>query len=310
MSLPRAVLEAEKRADEILKQLNQAASPQPQEGEVAANEPAPNQEQAQSVAAPSEPSTTPQPSEAPAAQEDQTWEARYKSLVGKYNAEVPRLAASNKELTAKLQSIEKEIEDLRKAKAEPKQSLVKPEEVQEFGEPLVDLIRRAARDELSEKDQEIASLKARLERFEASTSKNAEIDFFSRLATAVPDWEELNKDDGFLKWLAEYDELTGLQRQDSLDDAVRNGDAIRAARFFNKWKEMSKEQAATASRSLEEQVVPAPVANSAPPAGKKIWTRAEIQGFYEKARRGEISDTDMVAIEADIHAAQIEKRIR
>lgn len=310
MSLPRAVLEAEQRADEILKQLNQAKSPQPPEGEVVANDQQPKEEQAQSVAAPAELSNTETPVEAPAAQEDPTWESRYKSLIGKYNAEVPRLAASNKELTAKLQSIEKELEDLRTAKAEPKQSLVKPEEIQEFGEPLVDLIRRAARDEISDKDQEIASLRSRLERFEVSNTKTAEIDFFTRLSTSVPDWEEMNKDDGFLKWLAEYDELTGLQRQDALDDAVRNNDAIRAARFFNKWTEINKSKAETASRSLEEQVVPTPVANSAPPAGKKIWTRSEIQDFYAKARRGEISDKDMVSIEADIHAAHIEKRIR
>ena len=310
MSLPRAVLEAEQRADEILKQLNQAKNPQPPEGEVVANDQQPKEEQAQSVAAPAEPSTTDKTVEAPAAQEDPTWESRYKSLIGKYNAEVPRLAASNKELTARLQSIEKELEDLRTAKAEPKQSLVKPEEIQEFGEPLVDLIRRAARDEISEKDQEIAALRSRLERFEVSTTKNAEIDFFTRLSTSVPGWEETNKDEGFLKWLAEYDELTGLQRQDALDDAVRNNDAVRAARFFNKWEEMNRTKAEAASRSLEEQVVPTPVANSAPPAGKKIWTRGEIQDFYAKARRGEISDKDMVSIEADIHAAQVEKRIR
>jgi len=310
MSLPRAVLEAEQRADELLKQLNQAKSQQPPEGEVAASDQEPKEEQAQSVAAPAEPSNTEKPVEAPAAQEDPTWESRYKSLIGKYNAEVPRLAASNKELTARLQSIEKELEDLRTAKAEPKQSLVKPEEVQEFGEPLVDLIRRAARDEISGKDQEIESLKSRLERFEVSNNKTAEIDFFTRLSTSVPDWEETNKDADFLKWLAEYDELTGLQRQDALDDAVRNNDAIRAARFFNKWSEINKTKAETTSRSLEEQVVPTPVANTAPPAGKKIWTRAEIQDFYGKARRGEVSDKDMVSIEADIHAAHIEKRIR
>ena len=85
MSLPRAVLEAEKRADEILKQLNQAASPQSQDGEVEAKDPAPKEEQAQSDAAPAVPSTTENPEEAPAAQEDPTWESRYRSLIGKYN---------------------------------------------------------------------------------------------------------------------------------------------------------------------------------------------------------------------------------
>lgn len=310
MSLPRAVLEAEKRADELLAQLNGAQQQQPQEGEIVANDPSPDQEQAQLDAVPAEPAKEPTPVDAPVAQEDTTWESRYKSLRGKYDAEVPRLAAGNRELTARLQSIEKEIEAVKAAKATPKESLVKPEEIQEFGEPLVDLIRRAARDEVSLKDAEIQALHSKLERFEASSTKTQEIDFYERLRTSVPDWEELNRNEGFLKWLSEYDELTEVQRQDSLDDAVRNNDAMRAARFFNKWKEMSGKQAAAASKSMESQVVPSTSTVSTPPPGKKIWTRPEIQNFYEKARRGDISDKDMVAIEADILAAQLEKRIR
>jgi len=309
MSLPRAVLEAEQRADEILKQLNQAKNPQPQEGEAVASSQKPEDGQAQSVAVQAEPATNNDAQQAPPAEENQ-WEQRYKSLRGKYDAEVPRLAASNKELTTRLQSIEKELEDLRKAKATPRESLVKPEEVQEFGEPLVDLIRRAARDEVSDKEQEIASLRSRLERFEVSNTKNAEVDFYTRLAASVPGWEETNKEEGFLKWLAEYDELTGLQRQDSLDDAVRNNDAVRAARFFNKWRDINKQQTETSSRTLESQVVPTTSTVSTPPPGKKIWSRGEIGAFYQRAKNNEISDSDMVSIEADIHAAQLEGRIR
>ena len=309
MSLPRAVLEAEQRADELLKQLNQAGIQQPQEGETIANSQEPNTEQAQSDAAPTEPVIEQSEQEAPLAEEN-PWEQRYKSLRGKYDAEVPRLAATNKELTVKLQSIEKQIESLKHAKENPKESLVKPEEIQEFGEPLVDLIRRAAREENAIKDQEIVDLKSRLERFEASNEKTAEIDFYSRLSAAVPEWEEMNREDGFHKWLAEYDELTGLQRQDSLDDAQRNNDPVRAARFFNKWKEISTKQVATTARSLESQVVPTTSTSSTPPPGKKIWSRQEIQNFYKQARVGEIDDARMVAIESDIHAAQIEGRIR
>ena len=310
MSLPRAVIEAEKRADELLAQLKGAQQQQTQEGEVVANDPPPDQEQAQLDAVPTEPAQTQVPVQAPTAEEDLTWEQRYKALIGKFNAEVPRLYAGNRELTSKLQSIEKEMEAIKAAKATPKESLVKPEEIQEFGEPLVDLIRRAAREEASAQDAEIQALQSKLERFEASSTKTQEIDFYERLRTSVPDWEDLNKNEGFLKWLSEYDELTGFQRQDSLEDAVRNNDAMRAARFFNKWKEMSVKQAATTSKSLESQVVPATSTVSTPPPGKKIWTRGEIQNFYEKVRKGEIADKDMVAIEADIHAAHLEKRIR
>lgn len=309
MTLPRAVLEAEQRADELLKQLNEAKGQQTPEGETVANGQNPEQVQAQE-ATPAEPAEQSQAIVAPPAEEDPSWEQRYRSLIGKYNAEVPRLVAGNRELTSKLQSMEQEIEAIKAAKNTPRESLVKPEEVQEFGEPLVDLIRRAARDEVSSKDAEIAALKAKLDRFEATTTKTAEIDFYERLASAVPDWEDVNKNEGFLKWLGEYDELTGLERQNSLDDAVRMQDASRAARFFNKWKDINKTQAATSSRSLESQVVPDTVTSTAAPVGKKIWTRAEIQDFYQKARRGEIADDKMVAIEADIHAAHIEKRIR
>ncbi|CAB5220408.1 hypothetical protein UFOVP236_49 [uncultured Caudovirales phage] len=309
MTLPRAVLEAEQRADELLKQLSEAKGQPTPEGETVANGQDPEQAQAQD-ATPAEPTEQSQAIAAPPAEEDPSWEQRYRSLVGKYNAEVPRLVAGNRELTTKLQSMEKEIDAIKASKHTPRESLVKPEEVQEFGEPLVDLIRRAARDEVSSKDAEIAALQAKLERFEATTTKTAEIDFYERLGNSVPDWEVINKDDGFLKWLGEYDELTGLQRQDSLDDAVRLQDASRAARFFNKWKDMGKTQAATSSRSLESQVVPDTVNSTSTPVGKKIWTRTEIQDFYQKAKRGEIADDKMIAIEADIHAAHLEKRIR
>ena len=310
MSLPRAVQEAEQRADELLRQLSAAKQPQPQEVEVAANDQQTEARPNPNAAVSAEPVTEPQAIEAPLAEEDPSWEQRYRSLRGKYDAEVPRLAASNRELNAKLQSMQNEIEAIKAAKDSSRESLVKPEEVQEFGEPLVDLIRRAAREEVSAKDAEILALKAKLERFEASNVKVAEISFYEGLTRAVPDWEELNRNQDFLNWLAEYDELTGLQRQDSLDDAVRSNDANRAARFFNKWKEISTKKAATVTKSLESQVVPQTSTVSTAPPGKKIWSRAEIDDFYAKARRGEISDKDMVAIEADIHAAYLEKRIR
>jgi len=306
MSLPRAVLEAEQRADELLKQLNGAEQQAPSQDETPVVETSSEQEQPSEVAPAGQQLETPSDPQ----KEDDVWEQRYKSLRGKYDAEVPRMAASNKELTSRLQSIERELEKVKTFKAVTKDPLIKPEEIQEYGEPLVDLIRRAAREEVSSKDAEIESLKSSLERFEASSTKNAEIDFYERLRTAVPDWEELNRDKDFLQWLSEYDELSGNQRQDSLDEAVRNNDALRASRFFNKWKDMSTKQAATVSRNLESQVVPSSSRVSSAPAGKKIWSRSEIQDFYMKARRGSITDKDMVAIEADIHAAQLENRIR
>jgi hypothetical protein len=61
---------------------------------------------------------------------------------------------------------------------------------------------------------------------------------------------------------------------------------------------------------MEQQIVPP--TNQAPstPQSKKIWTRAEITIFYDRVRRGTISDADASAIEADIASASFEGRIR
>jgi hypothetical protein len=310
MSLPRAVIAAEEKAEQALQQLK--ASMQASQSEVAPQEQYVQEDiptdsvQTLQDAVPAE--QVEQPEVAPQSEEDQKWEARYKSLNGKYTAEVPRLASANKELQAQLSRLQKQVEDLRNAK--PRETLVKPEEVQEYGEPLVDLIRRAAREELSDKDILIDDLRARLESFEATSTKNTELSFYEKLNVLVPDWTEINDDKAFHQWLDQYDDLAGQRRQDLLLDAEGAKDANRVANFFNSWKKTNTQRAATSNRSLESQVVPSTTVSQSKPPGKKIWTRPEIAEFYQRARVGDISSEQMVAIEADIHAAQIEKRIR
>ena len=48
----------------------------------------------------------------------------------------------------------------------------------------------------------------------------------------APDWETLNKDPGFLKWLSEMDPLTGVERKRMLNDAVATFGGQRVASFF------------------------------------------------------------------------------
>lgn len=244
---------------------------------------------------------------APQQEEDATWESRYRSLIGKYNAEVPRLAAENKDLRKQLDGLSREIDQLKVA---PQQSLVKPEEVAEYGENLVDLIRRAAREEVAAKDREIAELRSRLDNHETNTSQTKADLFYKTLSDRVPDWMELNENKAFLGWLAEYDEFAGRTRQQLLGDAEQALDANRVAKFFETWKKTQTSRQQSTTRSLETQVVPDANRQTTPPAGKKIWTRGEIAGFYAGVRDGRISDQQAAAIEADINAALAEGRIR
>ena len=314
MNLPRAVIEAERKAEEALQRLQQARQPQqpPTDqappGQVAsdppANTPAPSEPAAQAPA----PANTPP---APASQEgDEKWEARYKTLHGKYNAEVPRLHAALKERDGKLNSLTEEVEALKASLAKPKESLVKPEEVNEYGEPLVDLIRRAAREEVQAKDAEIAALKKRLESIDSNIVQTKEVGFFEKLAATVPDWMSINDDPDFHAWLSEADELTGYTRQAILSEAEEKRDADRVARFFNAYKKAQENKAAAATASLDSQVAPVVTRTPEAPPGKKIWTRAEIADFYARDRRGELTEADASAIDAEIQSAIRERRVR
>lgn len=303
-NVPSAVAKAEELADRLQKELIEKRN-QPQQPEGTPPDPnaAPKAEEGQQG---QEPQANQDGSQSQPPQGDD-WEHRFKVLQGKYNSEVPRFAQENKELKSRLENLEEELQVLKTKPAEP---LVKPEEIEEYGPGLVDLARRIAQEELRGKEAEINKLKRQLEQVSEVTTKTVSNDFFRSLDAISPEWRTINEDPAFLRWLDEVDELTGETRQNLLGKAEAARDAVRVGKFFNSYKKTSSTWAANSAQSLEQQLVPP--TNKAPqtPPSKKVWTRGEISEFYARMRRGEVSDQDAVAIEADITAASIEGRIR
>lgn len=301
-NVPSAVAKAEQEADrlqqELIEKLKQQQTPpgdppvDPPPGDPQAEVPPPNQNDSQ---------TPPPPQE-------ENWEHRFKVLQGKYNSEVPRFANENKELKSRLESLEVQLEAMKNAKAQ--EPLVSQDEIDQYGEGLIDVARRIAREELMSKDTEIESLKRQIADISQTTTNTVRNDFFRSLSAMVPEWETLNTDPGFLKWLEEVDELTGETKQALLAKAEQASDAARVAKFFTSYKKTTSSWAANSNSALEQQVVPP--TNKAPqtPPSKKVWTRPEITEFYRRMRQGLVSDADAVAIEADITAASVEGRIR
>ena len=303
-SLPRSVVEAEELANRLQQELL--------DSQKASTETTPNtdeqtaQQQTEQKGLTPEPQATSNDSTPPVGQQDEQLEHRYKVLQGKYNSEVPRLSAENKELKSRLAEIEQKLNELQNAP----QPLVSPQEIEEYGEGLIDVARRIAREELASKDSEIQALKAKLNSLEETTTKVVKDDFFSALGNKVSDWMTINNDANFHKWLDEIDDLTGTRRQDLLFAAEQERDADRVAKFFLAFKKTSQKQVASANAALESQVAPSSVQTPNTPPAKKVWTRGEIAQFYERMRRGEVDDKEAVAIESDIQAASIEGRIR
>lgn len=301
---PRAVLEAEERANKLQEELiankQQAASGETPPADSAQSETPPaDTSQASETPAPSNDSQPPAP------QDD--WEHRFKVLQGKYNSEVPRFAQENKDLKSRLEALESEMTQL---KATPPEPLVKQEEIDEYGEGLIDVARRIAQEELAKKQTEIDALKAQINQISTATTNTAKNDFFKSLSAIVPEWEQINADPAFLSWLDEFDELAGETRQALLSRAEQARDAARVGKFFTSYKKTSSSWAANSQSALEQQVVPPTSKAPDTPPSKKVWTRAEISEFYDRVRKGAVSDADAIAIEADITAASIEGRIR
>ena len=320
MALPRALQEQLDQANATLEAMNKPPEPAP------AAEPA-----AEPVAQVADPEPTPEP--APAAPEPQApvepaqsqqqpdvWEHKYKTLQGLFNREVPTLQNKVKDLEAKLtQAVERLNAAADAQTATPQAPAANPQDVENFGQDLVDMVARVSRASLGDVgkvfEQRLARIEEALKGTTQQVAVTAEQSFFDRLAKAVPDWEAVNINQGFLVWLNEIDPILGQPRQAALDAAQQSLNADRAIAVFNAYKAtLPQPTAPKASSPVDKQV--SPKGSAATPAPQqntpKIWTQQEVVNFYAAKRQGEFRgrEAEAQALEAQINQAMAEGRIR
>lgn len=236
------------------------------------------------------------------------WRRRAKTAEGRLTKEQPRMAQTIRELKDQLFDAQAKIARLEADKAKPPPSPVKPEEVEQYGEDFIDMVKRVARAENPGVDGDVQK---QLEQVTQRQRQVARQQFFESLNRDAPQWEKLNSNQAFLDHLAGLDPYTGRPRQELFDDAYEKLDAWRIANFFNAFSESRQQVPEPKPRSREDQVVPnASRAGAPPPPAKKMWTTSEVARFYSDVRRGAISDEDAARIESDIFAAQSEGRLR
>jgi len=317
MSLPRAVQQQVEDADALVAQLSGTQPVDPDTGVPIANpQPAP-EPQPQDI--------SPEPEPKPAVSEE-TWEQKYHTLKGKFDAEVPRLYAQVREMNGQLSQL---TTDLAVAKAQSAQpvpastpSLITEQDKEAFGSDLIDLIERATEAKMAgsrsleaKLTAEIAELKGKLGNVTERQVVSDKDRYESALTNAVPDWQTLNVDQGFLNWLAEVDPVYGMPRQYALTNAYEALDAGRTAIIFNQYKKSVAPPAQSNNRAdLQRQVAPTRSRTSPAPTNpnvdKRVYSQQDIDAFYTEWRRGFIDEAEAVQIEKDIHAATVEGRIR
>lgn len=327
-NLPRQVQDAADEAERLEKSL------QPPEGD--AETPAPDAPtQVEATQTPEPAPTPPKVTEIPRPDEA-SWQQRYQTLQGMYNAEVPRMSQQIRDLNGQLQETLARLnapKEIPKTPATPAPRQGTDKDVEVFGGDLIDLIKRQAADivqverdkmqvDMQQLQGENAELKKQLGTVVERQGQGSRIAYIKDLAQQVPDWEALNVAPEFLSWLAESDPLSGLTRQTYLNHAWETLDAGRTANLFNAWKQANgvsppSQPKPTPQQELARQVAPGTSKSSAPPnpenASERIWTRAQIEKFYTDVTKGLYTgkkQDEAARIEAEIDAAVATGRIR
>lgn len=338
MAIPEQVRRQSEAVQQLYKELNNEPEEQAvveAEGELQAEESNDVAEQADSVEEQATPSDTEEQGSSDS-QDARTLEQKYKTLQGMYNAEVPRLHAERRDLTNRVAQLEQLLASITdqqgsdreaaKANAEVVKLITEKDE-EEYGDS-IEIMRKAAREETSAYQQEIAELKQMIRQMQASVlprveqvahrqAQSAEQSFWSDLTALVPDWRDVNNTAEFQSWLLETNPLTGTNHQTYLEEAQRSLDARRVAEFFNTWKGLTGKSVAQPNRSssadqLEKQVAPGRGRSTGVPQNtEKTYTPADIEKFYDDVRSGKYRgrETERSRIERDIFAAQRENRI-
>lgn len=318
MGLPNAVQRASDEADKLLAQMQGDTSPE------TTPEPEPEPQEAEPVQeVPETQDDQPKPEE-PVQGKDteiQEWKQKFATLQGKYNAEVPRLHQQLQQTNQALQGLKTELEGLRKS-AQPSQPATPPVDAdlslisESYGEDTANAMQRLLNKQMSPLLDEIKQLKQQLNdsgqqvnQIRERQTLTDEQQFWKDLGKAVPDYEVMNNDQGFLVWLGELDPLTGVPRQTLLDHAHRSWNGPRAAAFFKTYKDLRQPapppKADDKADELARQVAPGKTrGGTTETKAKTHWTDAKIRAFYaDYPRLAKTNPAEAERLDKEITAA-------
>ena len=319
MALPRQVEAQLRELEQIERQIAESQNPASANPEPEQDPPAEPSTPEPAAAEPKPVEPKPEPTEPAIAEE--TWQSRYIALKGKYDAEVPRLHADVREFKAQLESLRKAVETkpVETKKPAVAEKLVTDADVQAFGEDLIEVQRKVAREVAAEFRGELDAMRAENEQLReqltTTGSQVSEASFEQRLYRMVPDFQDVNADPRWINWLNEVDPLLRAPRKSVAQDAFNRADAEAVAHYIGMFKASvaPAEQPSDKAAELEKQIQPKRSASTAPISPQaRIYTDAQVQKMFQKSvelsSRGQREEA--MKLEAEIDAAYREGRVK
>lgn len=276
----------------------------------------------------------PQPTLAPQpAADDQSWEHKFNSERGRRIKLEEQIRSQGERMLA----MENLLQDMQSRPTAPTppptpQQLITDTERNEFGEEMLDVMGRRAKEivspELAELRATVQSLEQKLTGTQTTVKRNARAEMLGSLDNNLSTWRQINDMPEFKTWLALPDPYSGAIRHQMLLSAFEQNDTPRVLNFF---KGFVSELAATTPAGDTVNDQPAPPAPAKPsldslaapgrartpaqvnlPAEKPIITTADVSAFYAAVRRGEYRgrEQEQAALERELFEAQREGRVR
>lgn len=187
--------------------------------------------------------TPPQP------QGEADWEHQFKSLKGRYERDqentrrLQQTLLDQQRLLAQIGSPpttapQGEGSGLRFNIAPPPPGrFVKPQEVQEFGQELMDVMGRRAAEVyepiLAQLAGELANVKRQVGGVQNTVVFDARVKMYDDLARAVPQWNQINDSPQFAQWLDQIDPISHRTRREFLNGAHNSNSAGQVIDIFN-----------------------------------------------------------------------------
>lgn len=319
VKIPASVLAASARADQLFHE-SQGTQPEGQQPE----QPEQPVEQQPGTATVTEQQPPPQQRAAP--QED-SWEHRYNSMKGRYDRANDQL----RNMSEQISNMQHVIATMQQPAPTPPElraeRLISAEEENDYGREFLDVVGKKAKEEftpeVAELRNELARVNAKLDGVGGHLQQNARQNMLAQMTARLPEWREINVDDGFKHWLSLPDPYSGAIRHELLKVAFERNNTPQVLAFFNGFlaeeaatdpARREPDQGRQAQIPLETLAAPGRAKSSAAsaPAEKPSFTRAQIASFYAQVGAGKYRgrDAEKDKLERQIFDAQRDGRIR
>lgn len=297
-NLPKDVQARVDRAKELEQQLQNSANAGGDTGNTPTDPPASAPTPTPASPTPPTPAETPAATPAPAAppapaasDEAAKWEQKYRTLQGIINAQQKRFDEAAQQYATQLATLSAQLQQLQQTPPAPK-APEGPSLEDRFGEDLVGMARQIAQEQVKQAVTEAmrplqernAQLEQQLTAVNGKVQVLSEAEFFKQLDTVRPDWEQINATERWLTWLGEPDPLTGVVRQNLLDDAISKRSVDRTKALFEAFAGPLQAKKPDAIQELSP--APKTVGSAHTPGARAqeqddgFVTRQEIAQFY------------------------------